>query len=159
MEKQYDMEKIRKVLEGFRVLPYRRWFQDSGRLWANSQTNELEEECGGCVGAWCAYFLEVPSFKFIGNQVTDKVSHWYYGDGQHALADLLHLNTYTLNRLLIKHGADSCPFGADPWPSTPYSVLRKTVLEVTGYDHNEYLQGLPVPPKGLEAHEALAGMP
>ena len=152
----YDMDKIRSVLEGFRTLPDHKWDQDLGYIYThNMSSDHKEEECGACVGAWCAVFLDLPTNC---NNMYGK-ARWYYEDGALALADLLHIDLPELEHILSANGAWLSPFSEAPWRKSPYPVLRDTVRDITRYDHDEYLRNLPVPHKEVEDHEALEAMP
>ena len=150
MATEYQWDKIRKVLEGFRFLPEEKWKQANGELFARNMSGDILHECGACVGAWCAYFLELtPRFA-------DTVdAYWGYTRGKRALKDLIP----GIEEVLARHGAGYDPFGSTMWDYAPYFVLRDAIKEITGYDHDEYLRSLPVPPKGRMYHEALTEMP
>ena len=152
----YDIDRIRVILEGFRTLPDHKLDQDLGQIYAHNMSGDhREEECGACVGAWCAAFLDLPTDN---NNMYGK-PRWYFEDGAEALADLLKMNLWDLEQHLMENGAHSAPFGETPWPKKPYSVLRNTVKKITGYDHDEYLRNLPVPLKDAHDHKALEAMP
>ena len=156
----WDIDKIRAVLEGFRTLPPKKWTQVNGRIYTHTMGNRYTEECGACVGAWCAVFLDVErrvSHDHHNPHCT--YSFWYYTDGQQALAKLLHFRPDILGEKLRQYGASEDPFGGKPWDRNPYDVLVDVVRDRTGYDHREYLRNLPVPLKEMIDHEVLVGMP
>ena len=150
METEYQLDKIRNLLEGFRVLPEEKWTQANGELFVKNMSGDLFSECGACVGAWCAYFLELTP-RFAGS--VD--AFWGYPRGKRALMNLVP----GIGEILCRHGAAPDPFGSTMWDEEPYFVLRDAIKEITGYDHDEYLRSLPVPPKTDMHHEALAAMP
>ena len=151
----YNTEKIRNLLEEFRMLSNHRIRQWNGALYHDHEG----KECGACVGAWCAYFLETPLVKDNNWVSQEGGPYWGFLQGKQALASLLVTSQETLGRTLHKNGANSDPFGTDPWDHDYYDVLCDTVLEITGYDHRAYLRGLPVPLKEVRNHEVLETMP
>ena len=142
MDAAYDLPQLQVVLEGFRNLPLSQWNQGIGEIRPADKG-----ECGACVGAWIACFLDLPL------RVRENTpAHWYYLHGANTLSDLLKLDPFELDSLLHTLGAPDDPFGADVWDHPPYEILCDTVKTVTGYDHNEYLKSLvmPVPERAPE---------
>ena len=153
MKQQYDLDKIRTVLEGFRTLPNRNVVQMFGAIYEDEIGEG--EECGACVGAWCAYFLNLPR-----NVHWDTGrAYWSFEGGAVALRHLLKVEPTRLEDALHANGAHPGPFTIFRWRRRPYDVLCDTVLDITGYDHKAYLRGLPVPPKEVYSHEVLETMP
>ena len=148
----YDLDRIRVILEGFRKLPNRNVVQLFGALY---EDDVGEEECGACVGAWCAYFLGLP-----GKIHWDSGRYyWPFENGAMAFRHLLKVRPDRLDASLHANGAHPSPFSIFPWSKNPYDVLCATVLDITGYDHKAYLRDLPVPPKEVHSHETLEAMP
>ena len=149
----YNLDKIQAVLEGFRTLPTSKLSQPNGEVYEESMSGDIvDPECGACVGAWCAVFLDSAQYEDGNGDL-----YWCFTEGSQDLAELL--SVVSIERLLLKHGAPSNPFGSSKWLRQPYLVLRDAVKDVTGYDHDEYLHSLVVPPKEVEEHEALVAMP
>ena len=155
METQYDLDKIQAVLEGFRHLAPVSHSQKIEYIYLSHMEDE-DVECGACVGAWCAYFLNLPLKK---DPTLPGGPFWCFAAGAYELASILQVSRTTLENVLAKHGADEEAFGSWAWSRDPYLVLCDAAKEITGYDHNEYLRSLPVPPKGYRGHEALKAMP
>ena len=147
MNSKYDIPKIAKMLEGFRKLPVIKWDQRSGGVFpGNNLSGAPEGECGACVGAWMAYFLEEPvSITSSGDSV------WCFEHGRAAFSRLLYITDRGLRGLLHFNGAPFDPFGTNAWRDdflepleTPYHILCATVKELTGYDHKSAIQNEPI---------------
>ena len=154
MKQEYNLDKIRAILEGFRKLPKERIRQYNGAL----EVRKMDKECGACVGAWCAHFLNLPLLQPHDFYMVDG-PYWGFMTGARALASLLRVRHIELEVTLHKNGAHVDPFGTAPWPKNPYDVLCDTVRSMTGYDHKGYLREQPVPLKEIDTHEVLETMP
>ena len=149
----YDLNRIRTVLEGFRTLPTSRLSQSHGEVYEESMSGDIvDPECGACVGAWCAVFLDSEQYVDDNGEL-----YWCFTEGAQDLGKLL--SVVSTERLLLKHGAPSSPFGSSKWLRQPYLVLRDAVKDVTGYDHDEYLRSLVAPHEEIEEHRILEAMP
>ena len=150
MNKQYDIPKIARMLEGFRNLPTMKWDQGFGELYSQDgdYTGDEDGECGACVGAWMDLFIG------LGNSAsfpTCERVYYHYDSGVNKAAALLGTSVSNLCSTLYCNGAPISPFGADAWLDgdlspleTPYHILCATVKELTGYDHKSAADEAPI---------------
>lgn len=111
--------KLKALLDGFFML-------GNGKINQINAVLDLEEECGACIGAWAAYFLDVHKRNDV----------WVCEDGIAELGSILFMGSSlkNLSLFLHKHGAPKSPF-LDTWDRAPYEVLSDAIFERTGYIH------------------------
>ena len=131
----HDMVRINGWLNYLQRLRKEDFDQGNGSLVAD-EYGSPDRECGVCVGAHAAMFLETkPSYM-------NGVFWWDFQNGRYELAKLyqvkrrdMSIRIWELSGLNIRRGTFIDPFGADPWCKHPYYVFREYTEELTGYCH------------------------
>ena len=124
-------QKIDALLSGFKELDLDRLDQTKGSVF------KKDGECGACVGAWAAVFLDLPRHHALGSITIpsgEEISRWWYEDGVEALEKLFGLSNSELEVFLTNCGAAYDPFGSDDWENPPYPVFRRAVKRKFDYD-------------------------
>ena len=123
-------QKIDALLSGFKELDLDRLDQTKGSVF------KKDGECGACVGAWAAVFLDLPRHHALGSITIpsgEEISRWWYEDGVEALEDIFGEDVDQLFRECGSGTAD--PFGPEIWIGEPYSVIKQAAFRGLGYKY------------------------
>ena len=139
-------EQVVKLLDYFKELPNEKWDQKFGYIHANTMSGN-QEDCnvGACFGAHIHFCMagelnpvELRNYDEGGGY--DLVG-WSWKYGWKILIDILGSRYEQVDETLHKHGASTSPFFPADWEKDPYTVLKETVKEICGIEHENIEEG------------------